>query len=168
MRYLICVILSCALTVTVNSQDAPTPIPDPVPNAIPVEGPISDAIEKRITERIEKKQGEMYGSILSEIAKAREERTGILSEIMQIRAERNGLLARFAEFASNIQTWREENREQRREWQTFTRDFAPLKNLADIIKWLFWLVVASCVLLAMLFVLNIYDRISSILKKVRT
>lgn len=156
-------------------DELPTPVPDPVPNAIQFGGPISDAIERRIADRIRDEQKEMLGSLLAEIQQAREERNGILAsiiqaraervgileEIKQIRNERSGIIARLASMSSTFDTWRVENKEQRSDWLLFTKRFAPLENLATLIKWLFWLVAACCLLLVLIFVMSVYDKITN-------
>ena len=155
---------------TVRGQDPnapPVPIPDPATNAAPqdfhrvdgfafekekvnrknqlpknaVGGPISDVIVERATDRI---------------AKLHEGRLGKIAEDLRaLRAERNGLIARITSLATSLAETREEARKARAEakerWQ-------PIKNLANLVKWTFWLLVLLCVLFSL-------DRVSSIFKR---
>lgn len=163
--------LVCLSVVVANGQGVPTPVPDPATNqeeqsynrvdgfniaaeeakrqqgltSEPVGGPISDLIEKRIEKRVqdnlERKQESRLGVLLSEIKASRE--------------ERNGLISRVANLSERLQAMRAEDAEERAEarerWQ-------PIKNLANLLRWTFLLLVLVTILFAL-------DRVSSIFKR---
>ena len=139
--------------VSANAQEPPQPTPDLVPNAQVVEGPISDLIERRIEAKLEKRQEELYGGFMAELATIRqenmadrEERRGLLAAVQSMRANFSGFGDRISEFASNIQEWRMENQRQRSEWNGLLAKWTPLQNLVDrltgLVWKLFWLMVA--------------------------